>query len=290
MEELDFSHFKIAFVGLGLIGASYAMAVKNLNFLEIMGIDEDGKTVKKALESNIIDRGSRNAADILKGADIVVTALYPEETVDFIKNNIKNFKEGVLITDTCGVKAPVMDKVFSFLPETMDFIGGHPMSGKETKGISSAEPGLFKNTNYIITPVEKNKKENVDFISGIARGIGCKKVISISPEEHDRIISYTSQLPHVLAISLVNSADFGDCTALLTGGSYKDTTRIAAINHMLWTQLLTLNSENLIATIEKFEENIRIIKKAIAEGNESMVKNILERASENKRMMSNERT
>lgn len=285
MEDSDFKDFTITIVGLGLIGGSYAMALKELNPHEICGIDMDEEAVKKALEDGIINRGSKNPEEILGDADLVIIALYPEEAVKFIKNNIRNFKKNAVITDVCGIKKGIIDEVHSFLPQDIDFIGGHPMAGKETKGLQAADKDLFKDANYIITPVEKNKKQNVELICKMAEAIGCKNVVSIAPEEHDRLISFTSQLPHVIAVSLINSSNPKDNIGLFTGGSFKDATRVAVINSMLWTQLFTLNSENLIDEIEKFEENIKIIKKAIKSEDKNTLEDIFNCAAQNKRKM-----
>ncbi|MGE5628038.1 MAG: prephenate dehydrogenase [Solirubrobacterales bacterium] len=285
MEDSDFKDFTITIVGLGLIGGSYAMALKELNPHEICGIDMDEEAVKKALEDGIINRGSKNPEEILRDADLVIIALYPEEAVKFIKNNIRNFKKNAVITDVCGIKKGIIDEVHSFLPEDIDFIGGHPMAGKETKGLQAADKDLFKDANYIVTPVERNKKENVERICKMAEAIGCKNVVSIDPEEHDRLISFTSQLPHVIAVSLINSSNPKDNIGLFTGGSFKDATRVAVINSMLWTQLFTLNSENLIDEIEKFEENIKIIKKAIKSEDKNTLEDIFNCAAQNKRKM-----
>lgn len=285
MENPDFSDFTIAVAGLGLIGGSYAMALKKLNPREICGIDKDEATLEKALREGVIDRGSINAADILKDADLVVIALYPEEAVGFIKNNMSSFKRQAVITDTCGIKMGIIEEVHSFLPQDMDFIGGHPMAGKETKGLQSADSDLFRDANYIITPVERNKERNVELICRIAEGIGCKNVVSITPEEHDRIISFTSQLPHVIAVSLMNSGNAEGDLALFTGGSFKDATRVASINSILWSQLFTLNSDNLIDEIEKFEENIKTIKMAIRSEDKNALEDIFNCAALNKRKM-----
>lgn len=285
MVESDFKNLTIAIVGLGLIGGSLAMALKKLNPIEICGIDMDEETLKRALEDGIINRGCKVPEKILKDADLVIIALYPEDTVDFIKRNVSNFKKNAIITDTCGIKKVIIDKVHSFLPKDIDFIGGHPMAGKETKGLQSADINIFKDANYIITPVENNKFENIEVIKKMAEGIGCKNIVSISPTDHDSIISFTSQLPHVIAVSLINSNSIDDYLGMFTGGSFKDTTRIAMINSMLWCQLFMLNNENLINEIEKFEGSIKAIKNAIKYQDKRTLEDIFNSAALNKRKL-----
>lgn len=284
MEECDFD-FNIAIVGLGLIGGSYAMALRELKPRQICGIDIDERTLEEALKMGVIDKGCKNGELILKEADLVIISLYPQETIEFVKDNIHNFKKGALITDTCGVKIEVVEKINSFLPQDLEFIGGHPIAGKETKGLQSASKDIFKDANYIITPSVRNKEENIQLVEKMAKVIGFKNVVSITPEEHDRIISFTSQLPHVLAVSLMNSNVIENNIELFTGGSFKDATRVAVINSMLWSQLFTLNSENLIDEIERFEESIKKIKNAIKSGDKLTLINIFKNASVKKRKM-----
>lgn len=285
MEDSDFKNFNIniAVVGLGLIGGSYAMALRKLNPKKICGIDMDEEVLEQALKKGIIDRGSKSGESILKEADLIVIALYPQQSIDFIRENIHNFKNNALITDTCGIKTGIINEVNSFLPQHIDFVGGHPMAGKEAAGLQAASEDLFKGANYIITPIEKNKKENIKFIEQTARAIGCKNVVSVSPWEHDRIISFTSQLPHVIAVSMMNSDNSKDNISMFTGGSFKDATRVAAINSTLWSQLFTLNAQNLIDEIERFENSIKEIKRAILSEDISTLEYIFNNASLNKR-------
>lgn len=287
MEDGDFSDFniRIAVVGLGLIGGSLALALRKLKPLEILGIDKDDSILEEAIRNGIIDRVCKAGDELLKQADLVIIALYPEETVEFLKENAYNFKKGAIITDTCGIKTGIIEEVNSFLPQDVDFIGGHPMAGKESKGLKAADQNLFKDANYIITPMPRNRNNNLELIKRIAKGIGCRDIIAITPQEHDRIISFTSQLPHVIAVSLMNSNVFEQNIGKFTGGSFKDATRVAAINSMLWSQLFTMNSENLIDEIERFEESIKIIKKAILSQDKNTLDNMFNNASMNIRRM-----
>lgn len=284
MDESDFN-FNIAIVGLGLIGGSYAMALKELKPHRIYGIDMDEGTLKKALKMGIIDRGYNDGEIALKDADIVIIALYPEETIKFVKENLNNFKMGAVITDTCGIKKEIVERINCILPQNLDFIGAHPMAGREAKGFEYASKDIFKNANYIITPNKRNSQKNVKLIEKMARAIGCKNIVSITPEDHDRIISYTSQLPHFIAVSLMSletkEADF----VMFTGGSFKDATRVAVINSGLWSELFMLNSENLLSEIEKFEESIKELKDIVKSEDRYALANIFEKATLKRRKM-----
>lgn len=260
MTDLDFS---ITIVGLGLIGGSYAKAIRELKPKNLWAVDIDKTVLDVAEEQGVIDRGYTNAVEPLKQSDIVIICIYPGYISKFIKDNIANFKTGTIITDTGGIKSQIVNEINSFIPDSLDFIGGHPMAGKEDKGFKYASKNMFKGANYIITPVLKNKYKNIEIISSLAKKMGCKNVIKISPEKHDEVIAYTSQLMHVIAVSLVNSDVLDIDTKLFCGGSYRDMTRVANINSELWAELFTSNSENLVKVIEKFEENIKIMKNAI---------------------------
>lgn len=284
MGECDFD-FNIVIVGLGLIGGSYAMALRELKPRQICAIDMDQKVLDEAIELGIIDKGFKNDKSILNEADLIIIALYPEQTVQFVQDNVKNFKKGAIITDVCGIKIGVIEKINSFLPQHLDFVGGHPMAGKESKGLQSASKDIFKDASYIITPTERNKKENINLIEKMVRAIGFKNVVSVTPEEHDKIIAFTSHLPHVVAVSIMNSNIEDTNIGLFTAGSFKDATRVANINSRLWSELFTLNSESLVAEIEKFEGSIREIKEAIKSEDKEQITSILKSASEKRRKM-----
>lgn len=279
MEDCDFN-ISIAVVGMGLIGGSYAMALRELNPKCIIGIDKDEYTLKSALNDGIIDKAYENGGDFLKEAELVIIALYPKDTIAFIKNNLQYFKKGTLITDTSGIKQDIVENVNSFLPEYLEFIPGHPMAGKESSGIKGASKNIFKGANYIITPGEKNTSRGLEKIDKMAKAIGCSNVTYVSPEEHDKIITFTSQLPHIIAVSLMNlhKKDYKDGMELFTGGSFKDATRVAQINSKLWTELFIMNSDNLIEEIENFQDSMEILKKAIMNKDTKSMKDIFEKS------------
>ncbi|WP_368488619.1 prephenate dehydrogenase [Clostridium sp. BJN0013] len=279
MEDCDFN-INIAVVGMGLIGGSYAMALRDLKPKCIIGIDKDKYALKSALNDGIVDRVYESGGDFLKQMDLVIIALYPKDTIEFIKNNLQYLKKGTLITDTSGIKQNIVESVNSFLPEYLEFIPGHPMAGKESMGIKWASKDIFKGANYIITPGGKNTSRGLQKIDKMARAIGCSNVTYVSPEEHDRIVTFTSQLPHVIAVSLMNShrEDYKDNIELFTGGSFKDATRVAQINSKLWTELFIMNSDNLIEEIESFQRSMEILKKAIMTKDVSTMKCIFEKS------------
>lgn len=269
--------FNITVVGLGVVGGSYAMALRELNPKGLFGVDVNPDTLRKAENMGIIDRGYTKAEEPLKKSDLVIICIYPGQIRDFIYDNINYFKKGTVITDTAGVKTELIDEINSIIPESVDFIFGHPMAGREKKGLDFASREVFKNANYIITPTERNHAENINLIEELAMKIGFSRTVRISPEKHDEVISYTSQLPHAIAVALIDSESFDNSTGSFIGDSFRDFTRIASINEELWTELFFKNNSNLVKQIELFEEKLSIIKNAIVKKDKNiLVENFIE--------------
>lgn len=280
MDGLDFN---ITVVGLGLIGGAFAMALKELNPQNLWGIDIDKNTLGIAEGMGIIDRGYVNPKVPLENSDIVIIALYPSLTEEFIRENNEFFKSGAIITDSAGVKETLVTNVNSFIREDIDFIGGHPMAGRECKGIAYACKDIFHNANYILTPTKKNKMKNINILECIIKRIGCKNVIKINPREHDKIIAYTSHLPHIIAAALMNSDVLHMPTEEVIAGGFKDVTRIADSNALLWAELLMSNAENVIDMLDIYEKNINVIKNALIERNAVAIKAEFESAGVRRR-------
>ncbi len=267
MEEPDFRNMEITIVGLGLIGGSMALALRKTNPRKIWAIDIDQTILKEACVGGIIDGGCSDGADILKRSDLVVICIYPGLAVQFIKENMANFKAGAVITDTGGIKEIIVREIREVLREDLDFVGGHPLAGKECSGFAHASADLLAGANYLVTPVDKNKKESIALVERMICSIGCQKPIYMSPEKHDEIIALTSQLPHLIATALMNSSAYHD-TDKLIGGSFRDATRVAKMNVRLWSELLVENKENVLTQIDIFMDNITKIKDALSQGDD----------------------
>lgn len=253
---------KITVIGLGVIGGSYATALKKLGYT-VYGADCDADTVRKAKERGIVDDAAITADEFLPISDVVVIALYPKQ-VEGELSRIKGFlKKGAVITDVAGIKSHFTERIEKLLPDDVDFVFAHPMAGREKKGIDYADDKVFKGANFIITPSERNKQSSLYTVERLAREMGFKNVMRLTPEEHDKIISFVSQLPHAIAVALVNSDDRQFDTPRFVGDSYRDLTRIANINEKLWSELFLGNKNNLLSSIREFEKYLDIIKKAL---------------------------
>ena len=254
---------KIVIVGLGVIGGSFAMALKEAGYREVYGIDTNAQTLQEAREMGIIREGQTVGDRLLRDADLVILAIYPQLMRSFIQNHLQHLKPGCVITDATGIKGMFIEDILAMLPEEIDFVFGHPMAGREKKGIDFASHQVFKGANYLITPTKKNKEKNIELIEGLAYEMGFKKVRRITPSFHDEMIGFTSQLPHAIAVALINSDEEGRDTGSFIGDSYRELTRIANINEDLWSELFLGNKDNLLKAINNFELELDLIKKAI---------------------------
>lgn len=253
---------KFLIVGLGLLGGSIAMGLKKMNH-EVYAIDIDEKAIQYALAHNIILEGSTSLdPDLIGKADVILSGLYPSMIVDWINENQKYMKPHTLITDVTGVKGPIVSKIQSLLREDLEFIGAHPMAGKEVSGIQNADPSIFLPANLILTPTEKNTQGAIDFMREVGIELRFNRIVELSVEEHDEMIGYLSQLTHVIAVSLMNAND-STHLAEYTGDSFRDLTRIAKINENLWTELFLMNKENLIREISCFVDEVNDFKEAL---------------------------
>lgn len=253
---------KFLIVGLGLLGGSIALGLKKWKHT-VYAIDIDEKAINYALENHIIDEGSTLCdPNLLNKADVIISGLYPTMIVDWIKDNQKHFKKNAIITDVTGVKGAIVHKIQEILREDLEFIGAHPMAGKEVSGIYYADSSIFLPANLILTPTEKNTKETIDFMYELGKELRFNNICELTVEKHDQMIGYLSQLTHVIAVSLMNA---NDSTHLkeYTGDSFRDLTRIAKINENLWTELFLLNKENLVLEIEQFVNEINDFKDAL---------------------------
>jgi len=256
------SKSNILIVGLGLMGGSYAKAFKRFGYY-VMAIDTREEAIEYALSNGLIDEGNTAVTkEMVEKADTAIFALYPTVFKEWIKSYQEFFKPGILITDVTGVKGCVVDDIQSILRDDLEFIAAHPMAGREVYGVENADDRIFQNANFIVTPTEKNTEKAVEWCSSLGRVLGCRKVSVLSPEEHDEMIGYVSQLTHVIAVSLMTCKDNAHLVDY-TGDSFRDLTRIARINDAMWSELFKMNKEVLIEEISEFVNEINNMKSLI---------------------------
>lgn len=257
-EDCRFSRNQtVCIVGLGLIGGSYAKGFRRLGVQRILAVDIDEQALKAAKADGVIDEGYTAGCPELAQASVVIFCMAANTMIQFIRDNGHFFKPGTLLTDVAGIKGQTAAVIQEILPPGLDFVPGHPMAGREGQGYGMSRAEIFDGANYIIVPCRHNRLEHIQQIEAMAYALGCAHVVTVSPEEHDKLIAYTSSLPHVLATALVNSEAMSSHTKYFVAGSFRDGTRVADINAPLWTTLFLANKENLLYEIQRFSESLQ---------------------------------
>lgn len=271
---------KILIVGLGLLGGSYARVLKRFGF-HISAITLDQSSIEYAIKENIIDVGTTELDEQMIGeADLVIFALYPHVFVEWIEKNQALLKSGALITDVTGVKGSIVYKIQDMLRSDVEFVAAHPMAGREVSGVENSTDKLFFGANYIVTPTEKNTPEAVQTCLELGRLLGFSNVTTLSPEEHDEMIGFLSQLTHCIAVTLMTCND-KEHMEKFTGDSFRDLTRIARINDLMWSELFVANKDALLEQmnlfINKFNDLKTMLETEDVDGMRKMMRQSTER-------------
>lgn len=271
----------ITIVGLGLIGGSLAKALKGYPNAAVYGINHRQSVVDMAIADRVIANSGETDDEILEKSDIVVLCLYPSLCVEFVKNHIDHFKNGALLTDVCGIKEKFVKDINAVIRPDMEFVGAHPMAGREVYGYVNSIATLFQGCNFLITPTIDNTEKAIGEIEKIAKYIGAKKIVRISPKDHDEMIAYTSQLMHVIAVALCDNKHI-EIAASFSAGSLRDCTRVAVINEVLWSELFIENKDALCVLIDELKDSLNRMETAIKNEDYDTLKAIMKGATEAK--------
>jgi prephenate dehydrogenase len=229
---------KVLIVGLGLMGGAYAYRLSNKGYT-VYGSDINMDSIDYALEKKYISIGYVHPEEFIMESDLIVLAIYPKALVSFVERYKEYFHEGQVITDICGVKSDFIYEATK-LSKPATYCSHHPMAGREKIGIAYSTECVFGGANYLITPTKDTKEEAIELLKQIGTDLGFKRISVMDIEKHNRMIGFTSQLTHAIAVSLVNSDNDSD-TKNYIGDSYRDLTRIAMINENLWSELFLEN-------------------------------------------------
>lgn len=257
---------KIAVVGLGIIGGSICGALSKAGY-SVDGFSRGEASVNYALQAGYIQAKATDLAEY----DVVFIAVPPYATLDYLQN--AKFKDGALVTDICGVKE-IVEKAVYESPRNYRYVGIHPMAGKETSGIASATPDLFKNANLIITHAPQTQEADVAEIKEYAKAMGFGKIVECSAFEHDQKIALTSQLAHIVSNAYVKSEQVDGCDGF-TGGSFQDMTRIAGVDETVWTPLYACNRENIARELSGLIERLNVYRDALLAGDDEKLSQAL---------------
>lgn len=272
---------KITVVGLGLIGGSVLRRLRGFKNSTLCGFDINAETLRLAGADGVLDVATDDPKEALKDADFVILCLYPQLNVDFVRENREYIKQGAVITDVSGIKGYVISEIRKYLPQGCDFVGGHPMAGREVGGYQSSTDTLFDNASYLITPTKENLPENIQLVRDMATYIGCRHIVTTTPEEHDEIIAYTSQLMHVVAVALCDNPMLERST-YFSAGSLRDCTRVAIINAKMWSELFVENKDALCDRIDEMIDSLAKIKNAVRNSDRDELEKIMRHATEQK--------
>jgi len=284
-------------VGLGIMGGSFAKSIRD-NILcqanskgKIYACNRSTACLQQAISEGVVDKTftSDKVQEMLPDCDVLFICLYPHATLDFMKTNKDFFKSGSIVTDISGVKGIFEKALPDLLRPDVDFIIGHPMAGGEKEGYANSSAKFFINHNYILLPQAFNKEDNLVLMRDLISAMGFTRITETTCDTHDYKIGFTSQLCHVIASALVESAQDEGITAF-GGGSFEDLTRIAMINAPLWTELFISNKEKLAAHIDSFEAQMEEFKKYILEEDSEALKIKLEDTREKRLRMGSIRT
>lgn len=273
---------KILIVGLGLIGGSYAAALSQ-NGWEVGAIDPDPQAIAFAEKAGFIRHGrTEPEAEYVGKFDIVVFALYPHVLLEWLEKYGPWLRDGALATDVTGVKSGVVEKAQALLFPRVEFIGAHPMAGREVSGVENARADLFLGANYIVTPTAANTEEAIACCEALGRTLGARNISRLTPKEHDEMIGFLSQLTHCIAVALMTCKESRHLVDY-TGDSFRDLTRIAKINENMWTELFLWNREELLSQMDLFIAHFAKLRNALAQGDEETMKSMMRLSTERRR-------
>ncbi len=265
---------KVTILGVGLMGASFALAMKQYGLSShIVGHGRNHENLKRAKEMGIIDSYKIDPVKACEGSDLVLFATPVGSFIDMTKRTCSAFKKEALITDVGSVKGKLVYDMEKLMPENVYFVGGHPIAGSSCSGIDAASAEIYKDAKCILTPTEKTSKDALAKVTKVWSTFG-SNIELVSPEEHDRIYAVVSHLPHLISYAMVNTAaDIDTLYFRFAGQGFLGTTRIATSSPELWRDICILNKENLLESIEVFKDNLeRLVQYLRASDFESLEK------------------
>ena len=244
---------RVLVVGLGLLGGSYARSLHKKGFA-VDAITLEQSSIDYALSNGFIDRGSTVVdAALVSEADLIVFALYPHVFVDWVRQYGGLMRSGTIVTDVTGVKSGIVDEVQSLLPDGVEYIAAHPMAGREVGGVENSDDSIFSGANYLVVPTERNTQQAIQLCCELGWVLGFANVSCLSPQKHDEMIGFLSQLTHCIAVSLMCACDDPEMVHY-TGDSFRDLTRIARINDEMWSELFLANQQTLLRQMEAYRD------------------------------------
>ena len=263
----------VGIIGMGVMGGSFAGRLKQLGY-RVYGFDLNGHSLKRAKEKGWIDEGFADFSHGLADCELLIFCIYPTLLKEWIEKNQNHFAPQTLILEISGVKRAVMEPVQNILRKDCELMSIHPMCGRESKGIEYANPVIFDQANFILIPDDRNSASTIVKVSSLAKDLGCKNISVLTPEEHDKMIGFLSQLTHVIAVTLMDTHE-NEHLVEYTGDSFRDLTRIASINEDMWCELFLLNKDILLDEIRQFRDTLDEFTQALEQSDEKKMKDMM---------------
>lgn len=262
----------IGIVGLGLIGGSMAKAIKRAGGHNVIGFDRDETVTERATADGSIDQVGED--EKISSLDMLLLALYPKDSIAFVKEHLKDIPKGCIVCDFGGVKRIVCKELAEIAQKGgFHFVGGHPMAGRELSGYSAAKEDLFDGASMILTP-DKSEMQCAEKLAEFFKTLGFGKIVFTTPENHDDMIAFTSQLAHVVSSAYIKSPEASRHDGY-SAGSYRDLTRVARLNEGMWTELFLENREPLVREVDTIIKHLTEYRNAIHHNNEKELYKLL---------------
>lgn len=272
---------KIGIIGLGLIGGSFARAIKEMTSHQVYVCEISESVLEDAKRDSAYDEVMTD--DNMHECDLILLSLYPEKAIDFIEEKKDKIGKGAVVVDCCGVKRYVCERMKKISEEgNFTFVGGHPMAGTQSWGYSFSRSSMFKGASMILTPFADTPENVMESLEEFFLSVGFGTVKITTDEEHDRIIAFTSQLPHVISNAYVKSPEAHKQRGF-SAGSYKDMTRISKLNAKMWSELFLENGDFLAGEIDILIENLQKYSETIKSKDREKLELLLEEGAESKR-------
>ena len=267
-------HHNILIVGLGLLGGSYAMALSRRGY-PVSAITLEQSSIDYAVSKGIIGYGTTEVEpDLVKKADLIIFALYPHTFIEWMEQHGHLLTSGTVVTDVTGVKGSIIPRINALLPDGVEYIAAHPMAGREVGGVENADDRIFYGANYLVVPTEDNTPDAIELCEDLGWTLGFRYVSQLSPERHDEMIGFLSQLTHCIAVSLMCAKDDPELVRY-TGDSFRDLTRIARINDAMWSELFLENREVLLGEMDRFRDAFERLYATVRDGDRGKMREMM---------------
>jgi len=274
--------YRIAVIGLGLMGGSLAYALRGFRDCRRVGADIDRRTREGALAAGAVDEAHENTADAIRDADLCIFCTFPSHIEEALVHHAEDFKKNAVVSEIAGLKSAIGRIAEQNLPSSVDYVGIHPMVGKEVGGFANADRNLFAGAGFIITPNDSTRPESVELTRDLARHIGAARTAAADAQTHDENIAWSSGLMHIASAALCMKYP-AKITKAFTGGAFRDCTRIANIDPELWTELLSRNSQYILPALDAYMESLSAVRDVLAKDDREGLYTLLESAREGKR-------